>query len=269
MALDTSLSSGLAAISSGAAFSKASAAFSNMSAITATLPPDAAAALLENQAIMESKMEAAKLTLSKDMGVAKTNIDLQNKIAFAASGFPASDSVLAAAAGPVGMLANGPSMLAEQAKTLSTTVSNFAATSGVSMQSLTSFASSVPTKFVKDSQGNDTNVHTTEYETFSANIANKANIDLLGNLGNTMGGLASSALTSITNLEASAKAAVDLAISNIKAMSTAALLTAPTPAALVGALNNAVDYSKISVDGIQKALNLSVPSIPSSIPGVK
>lgn len=258
---DTSLTSGVAAIQDKSAFSVAYASMAATATQIAAMPAALAGSLTALQNDMKAKVDSAISNLGRDMSIARTSMNLQNKLSFTSTGKPASDSVLASALGPMAVLLQGPKLLADQAASISSAAISFTATSGLSMESITSFATTVPAQFYANLEINP------DYTAFVADPANAANVSILSNLTSTMSTIASTASNALTAAEGAASSALSSAIADIKSLSLAALITSPMPPAMTLALNQTVDYAKIAVPNIQNALSIGPPRILNVQPG--
>lgn len=273
------------------AFSQATASLSSMSDLSANLPPDMKATLDASKAELAAKMTAATATLSRDVGVSKTLMNLKNQASFAATGKPASDAVLAAAAGPTAVLSQGPLQLAQHAADIAKQVAGMAATfgavlppgvvlgsfaaAGIAGLAMTAFNALIPDKtipnpaFISDTltPAIGKTLPNPVYVAFAADSANAAKMSGLTSLTSGLGDMATAASDKFTALQAAASKALTSAIAEIKTLSTLSLITAAAPKQITDALNNVVDYTKVNVAKVQNALMASAPSIPAGPPG--
>ena len=226
--IDTTLTDTMSSITSGAAFSKASSALGDMKSLTAGLPDSVAASIAATQANLQATINASVSTLSRDVGVAKTAMDLQNKLAFASTGFPATPEALAAAAGPLGVLANGPAAMADTVAKLKASISS------ISLPSITDpgYASA------------------------------------LSNLHDSVKGHLTAGEDVLKAHAADAATALTSGITAIKALSMLGVLTGPAPALVALAMSKVVDYAKVPTDKVTAALGKAAPSIPTVVPGI-
>ena len=273
------------------AFANATASLSSMSDLSANLPPDMKATLDASKAELAAKMTAATATLSRDVGVSKTLMNLKNQASFAATGEPASDAVLAAAAGPTAVLSQGPLQLAQHAADIAKQVAGMAATfgavlppgvvlgsfaaAGIAGLAMTAFNALIPDKtipnpaFISDTltPAIGKTLPNPVYVAFAADSANAAKMSGLTSLTSGLGDMATAAADKFTALQASASKALTSAIAEIKTLSTLSLITAAAPKQITDALNSVVDYTKVNVANVQNALMASAPSIPAGPPG--
>lgn len=274
--IDTSLQTGINSVNDGSAFAPAHASLASMSNIVATLPPDIAAVQNARLSAQQSAITTAASNIGRDLGVAKANIALQNTMSLANTGLPISDDALNASAGPLAVLKDGPTALAQQHDTICATLISTASNFGVSIPSglsapdaakvagagVAAFSASIPSKTVPDpSNPTGPSMPNPLYTTFIANPSNAAKLAHLGNLANNL-----TLPDPIAALASSASAALSSAISNIKTISTLRAISSPLPTSIVGALNNAVDYTKIQPTQIIASL---VPKVtkPNIAPG--
>jgi len=275
------------------AFANATASLSSMASIAANLPAEMAATLEASKAELAAKMTAAVATLSRDVGITKALMDMQNKMSFVLTGKPASDEVLNAAAGPTAVLSQGPLQLAQHAADIAKQVSSVASAfgavlppgvvvgsaiaAGVAGLAMKAFHSSVPDKTIAnplfnkllpaDPLTNPDTIPNPTYVAFTAIPENAAKLGHLDDMANGLKDMASKATASFTALQDQAKASLDSAIATIKTMSTLSVITSAAPTQITAALNNVVDYTKIEVAKVQNALMAGAPSIPAGPPG--
>ena len=279
------------------AFGNATASLSSIGDLSANLPPDMAATLSANQANLTAMMNSSVSTLSRDVGVTNTLLNMTNQASVAATGKPASDAALNAAAGPVAVLSQGPVQLAQHAADIAKQVSaaagifgavlppgvlaGTAAAAAIAGLAMKAFHAAIPPETISNPGYNPalpsdssttppTNPATLpnpDYVAFASDPVNAARLANLSSMTSGISSMAASAESAFSNLQASASAALSAAITQIKSMSTLSLITAPAPAQITSALNNVVDYSKIDVAKVQNALNASAPSLPAGLPG--
>jgi hypothetical protein len=279
------------------AFGNATASLSSIGDLSANLPPDMAATLSANQANLTAMMNSSVSTLSRDVGVTNTLLNMTNQASVAATGKPASDAALSAAAGPVAVLSQGPVQLAQHAADIAKQVSaaagifgavlppgviaGTAAAAAIAGLAMKAFHAAIPPETISNPGYNPalpsdnsttppTNPATLpnpDYVVFASDPVNAARLANLSSMTSGISSMAESAESAFSNLQASASAALSAAITQIKSMSTLSLITAPAPAQITSALNNVVDYSKIDVAKVQNALNASAPSLPAGLPG--
>jgi hypothetical protein len=284
--VDTTLTDTMASIKSGAAFSKASSALGDLGAMATSLPAAMQATLAASAANLQASINASLSTLNRDVGISKTSIDLQNKLAFAASGNPASDSVIAAAAGPMAVLSTGPDMLKQQASDMAAAIAEKASHFGASITSsmsstdaakaagaaMSSFVASIPDQYVRDTSGNislypnNAPMISSVYTDFVA--ANQDKMGHISDLTSTISSKAAAGEQSMKDTAAAGAAALAAGIATIKTLSTMNILTGPGPALIVAALGKVVDYTKVPVANVTAQLNKTVPSVPTTIPGI-
>jgi hypothetical protein len=289
--VSTTITDTMSSIKSGAAFGNATASLSSIGDLSANLPPDMANILETSKTNLAANMTAATATINRDVGVSKTLMDLKNQASFVATGKPASDEELAAAAGPTAVLSQGPKDLAKHAADIAKQVAGMAAVfgavlppgvvlgsvaaAGIAGLAMKAFHSSIPPATIPNpafisneaTPAIDKTLPNPEYVAFAADPANASKMSGLTSLTSGLGDMATAASTKFTALQDGAKAALSSAITEIKAMTTMSLITAPAPKQITEALNNVVDYSKVDVAKVTKALNIPVPSIPAAPPG--
>jgi hypothetical protein len=270
-AASLNLGATLDSIKNGAAFDKARSAIGDISALAGTLPADAAASLASAASSLTASMTAAASNLSRDLGVTLTNINMTNKLSYAAGAAP-SASVLEAALGPMSVLKDGPAMLKEQAAKMSASVSStlngafgagplpgadlLASAKNVGAMAA-SFASSVPAATIIDP---DLGVITNPaYTAFAAIPGNATKLGSLSDLTSTASSLASDMTSKMADLEAAGAAALASATTNIKAMSLANKLGSAVPKDVAAAINNSVDINSVDLTAVKTLSQVTKP----------
>jgi hypothetical protein len=274
-------SDALKSIKDGSAMAGASASLDKVTSMSSSLPASMAEGLNAAKAAVAASMAAAQATMGRDMSIAKANIDLQNKIAIAETGKPATDAQVASAMGPLQILKDGPKMLADQAKSIATSIGGFASSFGVSAPAgadptalataaggaAASFSASVPAATIPDPQNPGQTIPNPAYTAFTAVPGNSSKLTALGGLGTAVSGAASSLSGSLDAAKATAAASLSSAVTDLKASSLAAKLSAPMPAIMSSVVAGSVDTSKI--DPMAAAKAAAIASAKQAAPAPK
>lgn len=272
-------------IKSGAVYKDISSSLSKVADVASSLPTDMAAGLATAQAAIAAKMSALQQKIGTEMALAKANQDLLTKETIASTGSPPTQEQLDAAAGNIAIFKDGPKYLADQAKSIATTVASYASAFGTKVGNalgvikdgaetgaatavgakVTEFVNSVPPETIPDPE-NPTGpaIPNPEYTAFaSANADKMSAVTSLTSAVQTASAGFQAGFTSLVSAADSAKASI---ISSLKASALAGQMSASASGLVADIKNQTLDMSKIDALNMAKTTALSAKAAATDNP---
>ncbi len=250
-------------IKNGSVMKDISASLSKVSEVAGSLPTSVAGGLATAQAAIAAKMASLQQNIGTEMALAKANQELLTKETIAATGSPPTQEQLDAAAGNVAIFKDGPKFLAEQAKSIATSVAGFASSFGAKVGNalgivkdgaetgaatavgakVTEFANSIPAETIPDPENPGQTIPNPAYTAFASANADKmsAVTSLTNAVQNASAGM-TAGFTSLTSAADSAKSSI---ITNLKASALAGQISAKASGMVADVKNQTIDMSKV------------------------
>lgn len=272
------------AIKSGAVYKDISASLSKVSDVASSLPTEMAAGLASAQAAIAAKMSALQSKIGTEMALAKANQDLLTKETIAATGKPPTQDQLDAAAGNIAIFKDGPKYLADQAKSIATTVASYASAFGTKVgnalgvvksgaetgaattvgAAVTNFVNTIPPQTIPDPENPGQTIANPAYVAFAdANPDKMAAVNNLTTSVQNASATLTAGFTSLTSAADSAKAGI---VTNLKASALAGQIATPATGMMADIKNQTIDMSKMDAMNMAKTNALAAKAAVTSNP---
>ncbi len=271
-------------IKSGAVYKDISASLSKVSDVASSLPTDMATGLATAQAAIAAKMSALQSKIGTEMALAKANQELLTKETIAATGKPPTQEQLDAAAGNIAIFKDGPKYLADQAKSIATTVAGYASAFGTKVGNalgviksgsetgaattvgakVTEFVNTIPPQTIPDPENPGQTIPNPAYVAFAdANPDKMTAVNSLTTSIQNASATLTAGFTSLTSAADSAKASI---VTNLKASALAGQIATPATGMMADIKNQTIDMSKMDSMNMAKTNALTAKAAVASNP---
>lgn len=272
-------------IKSGAVYKDISASLSKVADVAGSLPSDISSGLATAQAAIAAKMASLQQKIGTEMALAKANQELLTKETIASTGAPPTQEQLDAAAGNIAIFKDGPKYLADQAKSIATTVAGYASAFGTKVGNalgvikdgnetgaativgakVTEFVNSVPPETIPDPENpSGPAIPNPAYTAFaSANADKMSAVSSLTSAVQTASATFQAGFTSLVSAADSAKAGI---ISSLKANALMGQMAAPAAGLVADIKAQTLDLSKMDAMNMAKTTALAAKAAANDNP---